>query len=178
VLTYEMMDGEPAFQGNSEIEVYSKITRLQYQCPPFFTGARSSCLEMKLSHPSTPRCQISAAQDGPASAFGVTRPLMLSSRYACADGAVDLIAKMLEPIAEKRIGNLLQAHADVQAHQWFNNFDFQMLYDERIPAPHIPAAGVPGGSEAHSKGPRAKKYSLDLTGVLKNTNDKGFWVGW
>ena len=39
VLTYEMLDGEPAFQGNSEIEVYAKITRLQYSCPSFFSGA-------------------------------------------------------------------------------------------------------------------------------------------
>ena len=31
-----MMDGEPPFNGSSEIEVYSKITRLQYTCPSHF----------------------------------------------------------------------------------------------------------------------------------------------
>jgi serine/threonine protein kinase len=36
VLTYEMLEGEPPFQGNSEMEVYSKVTRLQYVCPPRF----------------------------------------------------------------------------------------------------------------------------------------------
>jgi serine/threonine protein kinase len=34
VLTYEMMEGEPPFTGDSEMEVYGKVTRLQYTCSP------------------------------------------------------------------------------------------------------------------------------------------------
>ena len=36
VLTYEMLEGEPPFTGNSEMEVYGKVTRMQYTCPPKF----------------------------------------------------------------------------------------------------------------------------------------------
>eukprot|EP00966_Prymnesium_polylepis_P128328 2967914-Prymnesium_polylepis.1 len=32
-----MMDGDPPFQGNSELEVYSKVTRLDYVTPDFFS---------------------------------------------------------------------------------------------------------------------------------------------
>ncbi len=34
VLTYEMIEGEPPFTGNSEMEVYGKVTRLYYSCSP------------------------------------------------------------------------------------------------------------------------------------------------
>ena len=34
VLIYEMLEGEPPFTGNSEVEVYGKVTRLQYSCTP------------------------------------------------------------------------------------------------------------------------------------------------
>lgn len=36
VLTYEMLEGEPPFTGNSEMEVYGKVTRMQYACPAHF----------------------------------------------------------------------------------------------------------------------------------------------
>jgi serine/threonine protein kinase len=34
VLTYEMIGGGPPFTGNSEMEVYGKVTRLNYSCSP------------------------------------------------------------------------------------------------------------------------------------------------
>ena len=34
VLCYEMIEGEPPFTGNSEMEVYGKATRLSYSCSP------------------------------------------------------------------------------------------------------------------------------------------------
>lgn len=36
VLTYEMLDGDPPFTGQSEMEVYGKVTRQQYKCPETF----------------------------------------------------------------------------------------------------------------------------------------------
>ena len=98
--------------------------------------------------------------------------------YMCTDPAVDLIAQFLEPTPEKRIGNLLNGSADIQAHPWFTNLDFQKLYDEALVAPHIPPQGSLGGNE-HARGPRGgKKQGLDLSGVLTKTDDKAFWLGW
>jgi hypothetical protein len=49
-----------------------------------------------------------------------------------------------------------------------------MLYDEKLPAPHIP----PAMNAETSKRGGSKRSALDLSGVLKNAGDKGFWAGW
>ena len=41
VLTYEMIEGEPPFSGSSEMEVYGKVTRLQYSCSDRFNDNSS-----------------------------------------------------------------------------------------------------------------------------------------
>ena len=81
-----------AHQGQSELEVYSKITRLEYKIPDFFSSEAS-----------------------------------------------ELISKLLNPVPEKRLGNLRHGGADIQAEPWFNQFDFNDLHDGKILAPHVRA---------------------------------------
>lgn len=48
VLTYEMLEGNPPFTGSSEMEVYGKVTRLQYACAPFFPNLAVDLIERLL----------------------------------------------------------------------------------------------------------------------------------
>lgn len=48
VLTYEMLEGDPPFTGNSEMEVYGKVTRLQYTCAPSFPDLAVDLIERLL----------------------------------------------------------------------------------------------------------------------------------
>ena len=52
VLTYEMIQGEPPFTGTSEMEVYGKVTRMQYSCGRRFPdGAADFIIKMLKKEP-------------------------------------------------------------------------------------------------------------------------------
>ncbi|KDQ20182.1 hypothetical protein BOTBODRAFT_27590 [Botryobasidium botryosum FD-172 SS1] len=52
--------------------------------------------------------------------------------------AVNIIASYLTPDLTKRLGNLQNGSGDVFAHPWFQEVDWEKLYNRDIPAPYVP----------------------------------------
>eukprot|EP00584_Thalassiosira_punctigera_P023488 CAMPEP_0172573634 /NCGR_PEP_ID=MMETSP1067-20121228/136289_1 /TAXON_ID=265564 ORGANISM="Thalassiosira punctigera, Strain Tpunct2005C2" /NCGR_SAMPLE_ID=MMETSP1067 /ASSEMBLY_ACC=CAM_ASM_000444 /LENGTH=710 /DNA_ID=CAMNT_0013366241 /DNA_START=120 /DNA_END=2253 /DNA_ORIENTATION=- len=50
----------------------------------------------------------------------------------------DLIARLLKPKTEERLGNLRNGIEDILDHDWFANIDFNEFRNQTIPAPWIP----------------------------------------
>jgi len=48
ILTFEMTTGKPPFRGENEMEVYRKVTKLQYSCPPYFSNQLKDFLRLLL----------------------------------------------------------------------------------------------------------------------------------
>jgi len=128
VLTFEMIEGDPPFGGTSEMEVYGKVTRMQYSCGPRFP-----------------------------------------------DVAADFIGQLLKREPENRLGNLHYGSEDVQAHPWFYNFSWDQLMEGTLPAPYIPPLQASCMPEKTST---SLKKVLDLSDVMKNPTDFGYWPTW
>ena len=52
--------------------------------------------------------------------------------------AKDIVSKLCEVDPAKRLGNLRGRAADVKAHPWFKEIDFQKLYKREMKGPIIP----------------------------------------
>eukprot|EP01135_Chromosphaera_perkinsii_P002687 Nk52_evm55s226 gene=Nk52_evmTU55s226 len=52
--------------------------------------------------------------------------------------ATDLIKKLLNPVQNKRFGNLMGGADDIRYHKWFQGFDFDELINRKMKVPHVP----------------------------------------
>ena len=62
VLTYEIIEGEPPFGGSSEMEVYGKVTRLQYTCGNRFSDPSADFIGQLLQR--EPENRLGALRNG------------------------------------------------------------------------------------------------------------------
>jgi protein kinase A len=62
--------------------------------------------------------------------------------------AIDIVCRLMEPDASKRIGNMRHGTADVFAHLWFREVDWQKLERKDITAPYIPRVVGEGDASA------------------------------
>jgi len=80
--------------------------------------------------------------------------------------AKDIISKLCQVSAPKRLGNLRNGAADVKAHPWFKDIDWTKMYNRQLEAPIRPhvssATDTRNFEEYDDEPPRRQVYTAEM----------------